>query len=441
MIALMVSAQNKKNVKYQFKQVQEKMAKVNDRLALLTKNSDGLAFYEKSFLKNAATKQKLDSIVRRELNLETQVWHNADKDEFTYNSELKNTIWLSKEWEVNIKAWENRSKTELIYDNQNRVKSMTMSMSMESGQPLRLTSKFVNFYNSQGLQDSTLSYSTEDAGVKWILDMKQINHYNASKQLIKVDVWALDENAGVLKLSMKVIHTYTASGKIKSSSTNYTIEGQEMLYSKTEYNYDTSEKLTSVEYSDLNFMTFVVEKSHRTAYQYNASGDVSVDIYSDWNGTAWEEKEKDENIYSTINFSEVAFPVYYIFYGVDEKNDIAFNKQITGVNNFQKIDGIWKNTEKMVFYYSAGTSTGIDETNNTLFTAYPNPASEQVNFIWKENYENLSLEMYQITGAKVMEQTTYPGKPVSISRLENGVYFFKLLNGKQMVHTGKIVKR
>lgn len=441
MLAFITSAQNKNNLQYKYQMLQEKFSRITQKTDVLFKLSEIQNLNQETLMKSAAAKQKLDSIVTQELNFDNQSWQYAGKDEFIYNPDLKNTSWLSKEWNPDIKAWEIRSKTELGYDSQKRVNSMTAYMSMESGQPLKLTSKFLNFYNSQGLQDSTLSYTTEDAGVKWILDMKQINHYNSSKQLIKVDIWSLDEDLGILIPGMNVEYTYTASGNIKTSGTKYIMEGEEILFSKTEYNYDASGKLISIEDSDLNVMTFALEKSYMTAYQYNSSGDASVEIYSDWNGTAWIETEKDENIYSTTNFSEVVFPLFYVLYSVDVESEITLNKQITSVNSFKKIDGSWKNTEKSNYYYSAATSTYIDETNATLFNVYPNPASDAVSFRWKGNYESLNLQIYQITGVKALEQITYPGNLVSISNLENGIYFFKLLNGQQNVHAGKLIKK
>jgi hypothetical protein len=329
-------------------------------------------------------------------------------------------------------------------------------------------SKFLVFYNSDGLQDSTLSYSTKTAGASWILDMKQINHYNASKQLIKTDMWTLDEASGVLSLSMNVVYTYTTAGKIKTSSTNYLMEGVEMLGSKTEYFYDGSGKLTSIENSMINFFTLVLEKTYRNTYQYNASGkvsveinsawndiswvdndktateynaagDVSVEIYSTWNGTAWVEENKDEYTYSTTNFSDVVFPLFSYLIGSNETTEFSMNKLITGVNSYDMLIGSWKNTGKTFFYYSGGTSTNIIEFGNSLFAVYPNPASVSVSFSWKGNYESLSLEMYQITGVKVLEQVAYSGKAVSISKLENGIYFFRLLNGQQLLHSGKLI--
>jgi hypothetical protein len=125
---------------------------------------------------------------------------------------------------------------------------------------------------------------------------------------------------------------------------------------------------------------------------------------------------------------------------LEDTGDISFNKQIIGSVSIENINGEWKETGKTTIYYSGGTSTDIKEIENALFDVYPNPATESVSFRWKENYENLTLVLYQVTGARVMEQITSSGKSVSISDLKNGVYFYKLMDGQKSVKTGKLIK-
>ena len=388
------------------------------------------------------------------MNVETQLWQNDYKDENLYDAEMKNTAWIEKEWNLTNNTWDVISNTELGYDNNDRINSMLMYERDELTQTLKQVSKILIFYNPEGMQDSLIMNSSEDNGVTWVLDMKQINHYNEAKQLIKTDFWSIDEDLGELLQSMNVVNTYTATGKIKTSNMNVFFEGVEMVWSITEYNYDGSEKLTTIEYSTLSLMTFTMEKNSRITYQYNASGgrtsvinsswngtswvdnnktgyeynvagDVSVEIFSNWNGVAWIEEWKDEYIFSTTNFSEVTFPqidfimnVFSSFlnlFGIHESIDFTYIKLITGVNSFEMIEGSWKNTEQTTFYYSGGPSTNITEFENSVVSVYPNPASESINFSWKGNNEALSLQIFQITGVKVIEQTVYPGRPVTIS--------------------------
>ncbi len=468
LIALISSSQNKNDLQNKFKQAQEKYLKISQRSDVLNKYSKELATPE-LLIKSAMATQKLDSTVDRVINSETQLWQNDFKEEYIYDAEMKNTSWILKEWNLTSQSWNTWSKTDLGYDSQKRVNSMLMFDLDSITQALTQDSKILIYYNSEGMQDSSLTYSTKNAGATWILEMKSINHYNASKQLIKTDMWSLDEDSGVFTLSMNTVYTYTASGKIKTSSTNYVMEGDEMLWSKIDYSYDGSDRLASTEHSMLNFMTFALEKTLRDTYQYNATGkvsveteskwngttwvddnkyestynaagDISVDIYSTWNGTSWVQEDKDEYTYSSTNFSDVAFPAIFYLYGMTDA-DFSFNKLITAVNYFEMSNGSWVNTQKTTFYYSGGTSTNINEFENSLVNVYPNPASESVKFNWKNNNDALSLQVYQITGARVLEQTVYSGRPFSISHLENGVYVYKLFSGQQNIKTGKLVKK
>jgi hypothetical protein len=442
LLAFFSQAQNNTTINNKLQKIHQKNLKIiqkTEKISNLLKTN--FADIELLAMKSAAAKQKLDSTVSRVLNADTQTWQYNSKDEFIYDSNLKNTSWLSKEWNQATKNWDILTKTDLLYDNHNRVNSMIIWERDSLNNDIIPNSKTVVYYNSEGLQDSILSFHTEDAGVNWLLDVKQINYFNASKKVTRVDVWALDEEQGELILSMNVIYTYTATGGIKTSTTNYVMENEEITWSKSVYNYDGSGILTSIEDWQLNFMTFSLEKTSRNSYQYNAAGDVSVDTYSSWNGVSWVDEEKDESTYNTTNFTEIVFPSFIGLLGIGVSTELNYNKVITGTNTFEMLNGSWKNTGKLVFYYSGGTSTGIEENGTNMFSVYPNPASDLVSFRWKGNYENLNLQMYQITGVKALEQMTFPGEIISISRLENGIYFFKLLNGNQIVNAGKLIKR
>ena len=453
------------------KDLQNKMAQIHEKNL---KFSEMVKYAEKHFnsknvvLKNATAVQKLDSIVEQALNAETQVWNNDSKDEYFYDSEIKNTAWKSSEWNTEAGMWAVWSQTEIGFDNQDMVNSLIFYNRATEADPLVQYSKMLVYYNPDGLLDSVKTYSKIE-NETWDLGSKQIYHYNASKQLIKTDFWAFDEDAGELISMQNVVYTYTGSGKIESASTMYNFDGEEILYTKIQYNYDGSGNLTSEVTTMLNFFLFEMENSSRITYQYvstgkvsetttskweggawvneektetqyNTAGDVSVEIYSLWNGAEWIEDEKDEYMYGSTDFADVIYPNFYMLFGMVDEVELMFNKIITGMKYYEMIDGSWVHNGKSTFYYSSGTSTKIDETKNATFSVYPNPAAESVNFKWNGSFEKLTLEMYQITGAKVLEQTAFSGKSVSLSKLENGVYFYKLINGKETVHSGKLIK-
>ncbi len=468
-ISLMANAQISKNLQNKIEKAHEKYLKFSEMVKYAEKQTSG----KTALLKSTAATQKLDSIVYLSLNEESFDWFNESKDEYYYDSEMKSTMWKNSEWSFESNSWFIWSQTDIGYDNNDMVNSIIFYNRDVETDPLIQFSKMIIYNGSTGLQDSILMYSKTELDT-WVLETKQIHHYNASKQLIKTDLWAFDEDAEGLIMAQSHIYAYTESGKIKTISTMFNFGDEQIPFSKTEYSYDGSDNLISEVISTLDFETLQLKNSSRNTYkhiasgkvsesvyesweggvwvkvdktesQFNSAGDVTFEIYSVWNGTAWIENEKDEYLYGATNFSDVVFPNFYILFGMEEGMEydvsLMFNKIITGMKYYELIDGSWIHKGSSTFYYSSGTPTKINETITSHFSVYPNPAAESVSFKWNGNSEELTLEMYQITGAKVMEKKTLSGKSVSLSNLEDGVYFYKLMDGKETVHSGKLIKK
>jgi hypothetical protein len=471
-IAFAVSAKNNNVVQEKIEQNHEKYLKFSEML----KQVEMLSSSKSMHLKSATAKLKLDSIVSWSLNLGNDTWNYDYKDEYFYNSALQNNSWLNKEWNLVSKSWNIESKVELEFDNKGLVTTMQMYDREEDTGELLLSGKFMIFYNSEELQDSALMYFADNEGDPLVLTMKQIRHYNAAKQLEKTDVWTTDdEGEGTdMILSQTIVNTYYGSGKIKMITTNFFLEGEEVPFTINEYTYDNSGYLSSKISSTLSFLSLSMEYTDSYTYKYNGSGkvkeeiysvwegawvnkektdaefnsagDVSVETYSEWVAGAWKMLEREEFTYGSVNFSDIVLPYFFgafdlvFMMDIDDNDEINFNKQPTGITSYEMLNGDWKNTGKTTIYYSSGSSTNIIETDNANFAVYPNPATESVSFSWKGNYEILTLELYQVTGARVLEQITSSGKSVSISNLGNGVYLYKLMDGPKLIKTGKLIK-
>lgn len=462
LISVGLNAQKISDIGLKLQDMQKKYSEMN-RFGKLAQTT----FVNPDF-KSAAISQKLDSTVNQAYDDESGTWQYDYKDEFLYDQNMRNTVWIGKEWNTETRLWDLDYKTALEYDGSGRMASMLIYDKDTLAQEFVVFSKTDYFYNSGGLPDSVYTYYTEDAGTTWLLTMKVVHHYNASKQLIKTETWNYDEDAEELVMGTKTDFTYTATGKIETSLTTLLLGDMEIQSGKSEYAYDGSDRLTYVENYRLNYMTLLLQKNNRDFYQYNAAGRIAVEInstwngaswvdsdktqnqfnaagditvvtYSTWNGASWDDESKDEFEYGTIYFSEVAYPMYVFLYQENE-DDLNFTKIINVINSFEMVDGNWIHTDINRYYYSGGSS-GTDEFTNAGFKFYPNPASESITFSWGKNSTPLVLKMYQVTGAQVLDQKTWTGKEISVSHLVNGVYFFKLTDGKQTVYSGKIVKR
>jgi hypothetical protein len=389
-------------------------------------------------LKNGAT-QKLDSIVSWASINGGQTWVYEWMDRYDYDSQMRGIVWYQKEWDAGAEAWKTFEKIEVEYGSSGKISSLlTYSLDDQTGQ-LVVDSKMEVYFSPEEKLDSIYAYEPQP-GDTWMLFSKNYYYYNNSGLLSQWDVWILDE--GVMAKSLIIKYEYNNSNQILTESSFFIIEGEEFLFSKTEHTYNgVSGYLEYSEVSQVNLLTFVLEKDNRSDYEYNTTGDVSVEIFSLWNsqGEAWVADEKYENFYGELNFSDVVFPLYIDFIsGIGVPSNIP-NKAIIQDKTFDMVDGNWVQVDQAFYYYSAGSSTSIYELENLSVGFYPNPAFEDIILKWGENYQNLNLQVFQMTGAKVMEKQVVSGEKVSVSHLIKGIYLVKLLNGQKTVYTGKMV--
>jgi hypothetical protein len=433
-IALTVTGQKVESLQLKIEKLQEKFASLSEHSKIF-QNQPAKA-YSFAGLKSTAATEKLDSTVTRMLNLNTDVWENDWKEDFFYDAQMRSTLWNDYEWNFDDDNWEKYGKTELEYNTQGHIGSMTFSYIDENSGVMTTEDKIEATYNANGSLNKVSNYSFETGS--WVLAATQEYHYNASGKIIQVDMISVDEED---ESAMKYTFSYNASGKPEAQRMYFIDEGEEMLFYQTLFSYDGSGRRIESEDWGISFITFQIEKESRTVYEYNATGDVSVEIYSEWNGSEWEETDKDEYIYSNTNFSEVAFPSYIEMYFMGDDFYLSFNKVMTKINTSSMIDESWKLTETTTYYYSSEPSSNIDELKESTVSVFPNPAIDNVTFSWTENHEQLQLEVYLLNGAKVMEQPAYQGKAISVSHLERGVYFYELLNEQKIVFSGKLVKQ
>lgn len=393
-------------------------------------------------LKNATAEMKFDSTVTKNWIEETSQWQNDTKDEYAYDSSMKNTQWLNSDWNANSNSWEIWSKTELEYNENGAVSKMSIYESYEPGTTPVLMNTINAFYSAEGQLDSVQHWYAQGPDT-WILEGKQHYHYNESGQLNEMKMWVLEEDEGEVYMSvMRFVYTYNNSGNMETSSLYFLFDEEEMLFFKTEYNFDGSGRLAFTEDWSLSLISFQLEKNTRTDYEYNVSGDVSKTTFSSWDaaGEAWIATETDTYTYYDFNMSEVLFPSYLLFFGIVEEAPIS-GKAVKEIETMEWLEGTSELSSKTIFYYSAGTNTFANFNSNIKFSVYPNPASESVTFSWSGDHSTLLLGVYQLSGKKVLEMPVTSGHPVSLSAIGNGIYLFELKDGKQSIHKGKLVKK
>jgi hypothetical protein len=442
---LFSTARNTETLQKKLDMAREKYSRITQS-GLLLHSQPG--FQTKNFLpleeglKSAAAAMKLDSIVSTTSDSELGGWKNDTKDEYFYDSEMKNTMWQNSDWNTETDAWEIWSKTEVEYNENGSVEKMYIYESYEPGTALTLMNTVNVFYNEAGQLDSVQHWYAQGPDT-WALEGKQHYFYDDSDRLTEMKLWVLSEDEGEEFMSvMRIVFTYTTAGRTETSSMFFVFEETEMLFFKTTYNYDGSARLAFTEDWSLNPMTFELEKDTRTDFEYNASGDVSTETFSTWDaaGEVWVPEETDEYTYHDFSNSDVFYPSYLMYFGIVEEMPVS-GKAVAEIETMEWLEGTSQLSAKSIFYYSGGINTFADNPNVTGFSVYPNPAMEHVTFNWSENHPTLSLDIYQITGSRTLHKQIVSGTPVSLSGMDNGIYFFKLSKGSQTLHSGKLVKK
>ncbi len=438
---IIASGQDNTALQLKINNMQESYFYLLNRTDKLSKSfiSSSQSFDYSSILKNALAVQKLDSALYQVYAAETDSWINDSKDEYSYDSRMNNTVWSEKKWDESSSMWQEESRTEITYNENDQVNVMEMYYADDTWGEMVLESRTEAYYNAEGRLDSILHYGIE-AGNPSVVEARQTYQFNEAGQLVQMDLTAVEEDEGEeYVISMVYLYFYNDEGKINIVNINIFEGDVQYPYSDTRYFYDNSGRLSASEEKVVNLSTLLFQNSSRTGYEYNESGDVSVETSFIWDADSgeWAEYEQDEYTYSTTSFSEVKFPNYLQLWGINEPSMTPANA-ISEINTYSMIEEEWSLSERTQFFYSDETSTGVRDIPRTFVSTYPNPATENVTFTWN-GYNQLSLELYTATGVKVLEKQIHSGMEVPVSLLTNGIYIYRLLDKNLALQSGKLI--
>lgn len=86
--------------------------------------------------------------------------------------------------------------------------------------------------------------------------------------------------------------------------------------------------------------------------------------------------------------------------------------------------------------------SGIRETNEQTLGVhiFPQPASNQINFVFEKEIQNTSLILNDISGRMIQQYSSGDVSHITadVSTLSEGIYFYQILSNKQTVKSGKV---
>jgi hypothetical protein len=98
----------------------------------------------------------------------------------------------------------------------------------------------------------------------------------------------------------------------------------------------------------------------------------------------------------------------------------------------------WIANRTETHYYSEHNVTLIPEAKENEIYVYPNPAKEFIVFSVTNISESKIAEIFDNQGRKVIEQDVSENSQINVSKLDKGLYLFRL-NQDGKIFTGKIV--
>ncbi len=251
----------------------------------------------------------------------------------------------------------------------------------------------------------------------------------------------VNENLKLTEFSMN-FKILGPSGEIKSDSTIYLKPETLQLDNITVSCFKYDNKLNVVELIRKTIEGTSTFYGDKTEYdiKYDAQGRKKSEVIK-WTYIL-QTRAIDSIAYSYVD-DKIIENKYFIFSTSGITNDLSVttrdNRGILNIKLYRKNTGttdlyLRSNAD---YYYSMTSSLNVDNKKD-LFTIYPNPASDHVQFNIKQK---AVLQIRTISGALLIHTEINPGEKSEIHHLSSGFYFATLTFGTGQTQTFPFLKR
>jgi len=377
-------------------------------------------------------------------NNATKAWVNATKDDYTYNANGKWSVATSYKWNSTNSVWDNDAKQEFTYNAGGYATQILYYDWSTTANNWIYDTKYELTYNADNTAKQFLVSSWNATTSAWDKSMKYDYTYTNSK-LTQVLVSSWDTDTNDWATAMKYDYEYDAGGKI--TRTTYSIwAGTSWMYMmKYEYTYDTNNRIATETRSDWNLVT---QWRYVAMYEFKYDGNGNNTEYYTykWENGQWAKQTKELTTFDlNYTYADLILPSgYSVFFSPYTLATVSggMNKPLqdieyawnTGTTN-------WDNKSKTIYYYSAGPGTGVVEQkadDASAITIYPNPVANAFNLNTTES--NVQISIFDLSGSLLLSKQISGSDPVDVSFLSEGIYMAKIVTEKATV-TRKFVKR
>ncbi len=381
-------------------------------------------------------------------NNNTQTWDNLTRTTYNYDNAKRILSSINDTWNDLLNIWEPQFRTIYTYETQVDLESSYINETYD-GNTWKIESGAKNIRTfQQNLVTSEIFVSYESNTLSWDTLDRVFYSYNANNLLTSEIYQGYD--SGFVNLSM-TDYLYNVNNII-----------DEVRFSEYQVNaFVHTQRITNItwltwnpnlELSDVGAYTFqdYVNGNYVNADRYNKT-------YTDNNGSyielletynnAWVPDEKytigyNNNLEFVLNKREVyTNGVWDIEY--DDRHNLLYDNLVRLVSdtystlnpNTQLREDIYRST----FYDFNSFASGLDQTNKGKLQIYPNPSTNQILHITKNNNQTVEVIIRNLSGQIVLNKYLEVNeKEISLTGIPNGLYVIEL-NASGTVSREKLV--
>ena len=399
---------------------------------------------ESTFLKSAqSTKQKLDSLVYSDWDVDASQWTGSYKGIYTYDDNENMTQFIYRSWNQDQNLWIDFFKGDFSFDANGNITLEVDYHFIESSNEWVKSMKTAYEYDENGYLVAYNEYEWNIENNQWIISHRTDFTYDTNEKIIQElnSFWNEDYNQWIP--GEKKENTYDDNLRITTELWfSYVHEegnpdnGQFIESMKQEYTYDANGYMTQILFFTYDFNSSIWMASFQEIYSYDVNGNMNRIINSDWddNNSQWLESNKGEYSYNNAyTYANLILPYYN-----DDETRLIFNHMLMEFIEYEKDSESWIPVQNGVFYYSEKNETNLNITERKAIEIFPNPVSDVLSINFTES-NVVSFEMFDIHGRKVMAKDVKNNEQVKLDGLNSGMYLYNLfIDGKKL--SGKLIK-
>ncbi len=417
---------------------------------------------------------KLDSLITQDWDEPAGMWINHRKEKYIYD-EMKNmTKCVYYRWDETNNIWVQYTKEECTYDNRGQM-TQSLLFDWENYSELWIkTSKYEYEYNINGNttahfncnwdktkeswvnywkvgykydinQNRTqeIYYDWDDANNQWVDIHKMECSFDTNGYLTQQSSYNWDKTKGMWLESYKEDFINNSNGLLTQQIGCFWNETDRLWVNNYNYNYiydDTGNLTMRISFSWDN-KDNQWEASYKIEYSYDTNGNPDMEVCFKLDQITHEYSVYSKYFYSydlDYNLSDLILP-YLDFFRPMNSDKIVNRPQEYSNNYWDKDINDWV-YNKVLYYYSEQITSTINKNSIILSAVYPNPFSQQLTFSFPENPNQITFELFNMQGHKIITKEVRNNETINVETLSNGVYLYNLFtDGKK--HSGKLMKK